>query len=133
MRNRNFFSNRQAASITQLLAENEKLRRLERGIFMWMLRFTQGYVSLPTVTANLQRKLDERSIQALYNCVFNKPRHYRNRALTILFYFYRISNTDICPTGALLWACLAFVGAWHQLRRFFALEPKDEGEERSIW
>lgn len=95
MRNRNFFSNRQAAWITQLLAENERLRRLERGIFMWMLRFTQGYVSLPTVKANLQGKLDERSIQTLYNCVFNKPRHYRNRAFTILFYFYGISNAII--------------------------------------
>ena len=49
------------------------------------------------------------------------------------FHLLRILNPDICPTGALLWACLAFVGASHQLRRFFALEPKDEGEDRSIW
>jgi hypothetical protein len=44
-----------------------------------------------------------------------------------------IEHTDICPTGVLLWTCLAFVGASHQLRRFFALEPKDEQEGRSIW
>jgi len=42
-------------------------------------------------------------------------------------------NTDICPTGRRSLTCFTLVGASHQLRRFIALEPKDELEGRSIW
>jgi len=45
----------------------------------------------------------------------------------------RTLNSDICPTGARSLACFTLVGASHQLRRFIALQPKDEREGRSIW
>jgi len=32
-----------------------------------------------------------------------------------------------------LWLVFTLVGALHQLRRFIALRPKDEQEERSTW
>jgi hypothetical protein len=45
----------------------------------------------------------------------------------------RLYNTDICLTGEVLLMVFALVGAKHQLRRFIALKPKDEQEDRSIF
>ena len=44
----------------------------------------------------------------------------------------RSLNTDICPTGGRSLTCFTLVGASHQLRRFIALQPKDERGRRSM-
>ena len=88
-------SDDQFAYIFKLLSENARLRKNEKCIFMWMLRFTQGYVSISKMEHILQEKLDRACIQTLYSCALDKPRHYRNRALAIIFCLMGISKYSV--------------------------------------
>lgn len=78
-------SGRQLSEFMQLIEENMRLRRLQLGLFMWMLRFTQGYISLEDLKSKLRDRLQEADICKLYEHSLHKPRHYSNRALTIIF------------------------------------------------
>lgn len=81
--------------MSKLTEENMRLKRTERALFMWMLRFTQGYISLDKIKAGLIENLEKNSISNLCHCALYKPRHYRNRALTIIFHFHGIPKYTI--------------------------------------
>ncbi len=85
-------SGMQLLDFMEVIEKNMRLRRLQLGIFMWMLRFTQGYVSLRVLKSRLEGKLQEADITKLYDHSLHKPRHYRNRALTIIFRLLGFSN-----------------------------------------
>lgn len=94
-KNETVITSEQLASIFESMQEHVRLRKLERHLFMWMLRFTQGYISLGSLKTTIGDKLDYDDVVSLYNCALYKPRHYRKRALTIVFHFYGISKRVI--------------------------------------
>jgi hypothetical protein len=57
----------------------------------------------------------------------------RRTGCLILVFGKRMDNPDICLTGMVFPMSFTLVGAEHQLRRFIALRPKDEQEDRSIF
>ena len=89
------FSEKQTMWIMSLLEENARLRAIEKSMFRWMLRFIQGYISLSEVETRLRKYIGEEEISRLYEVALKKPRHYRNRATTIIFYYSGIPKCTI--------------------------------------
>jgi transposase len=78
-------SDMQLAKFMEVIEENMRLRKLQLGIFRWMLRLAQGYISMKDLKSKLGGKLQEADIVKFYEHALYKPKHYRNKALTIIF------------------------------------------------
>jgi len=62
---------------------------------LWMRRLLQGKISLDELKGDLCSRMPYSDIEALYDCVLNKPLHYRNRAVGILSFYKDIDQKAI--------------------------------------
>ncbi len=66
--------------------KNIRLKNIEIGMLLWMLKFLNGRVKLSAIESYLNHKLASRDLTRLYDGAAAGPRYMRNRAQTIILH-----------------------------------------------
>jgi transposase len=62
---------------------------------IWLLKILQGRITLKELSQYYSNKISLESLGKLYDAILNKPRRYRNRAITVLLYLKNFSQREI--------------------------------------
>jgi transposase len=62
---------------------------------IWLLKILQGEIKLKELSQYYSNKISLESLSNLYDAILNKPRRYRNRAITVLLYLQNFSQREI--------------------------------------
>lgn len=81
--------------LQSLLINNRDLRKREREILLFMLRFTLGYIPFGDFKRKCKRNLSTEDLHVLYSCAVNLLRRKRIHSLIVVFHLYGVPRNLI--------------------------------------